>query len=257
MFQDLWPIATPLDRLLPMEFRFPNIHHQSLTRITFHQSDRNPGKMNFEFENSCQANGPGDPEQSKQLGGYNLHLPSNGGLINLKLNFSSSVPPTDPRISNPAMPHLAQAFRRGGYTEKTAEELTHALGVLAVHGALQLATHSPEVIRDAGGAQPPENAVAGPYGPTGLVAAAPGTDRPSNFRPSSPPGLPGLPLAPTTLPLPINNNSFGLATAGNPLPLGPGIEEAMAKIDIEVNESLVGAVLGPAGRHIVEIQQYR
>ena len=40
--------------------------------------------------------------------------------------------------------------------------------------------------------------------------------------------------------------------------LGPaGLEEAMAKIDIEVNESLVGAVLGPAGRHIVEIQQYR
>jgi len=54
----------------------------------------------------------------------------------------------------------------------------------------------------------------------------------------------------------VNNNSFGLATAGNPLPLGPGLEEAMAKIEIEVNESLVGAVLGPAGRHIVEIQQY-
>ena len=152
------------------------------------------------------------------------------------------------------MLHLAQAFRRGGYTEKTAEELTHALGVLAVHGALQLATHSPEVTREA---QPAETTVAGPYGPTGLVAAAPGTDRPSNFRPTSPPGLPGLPLAPASLPLPINNNSFGLATAGNPLPLGPGLEEAMAKIDIEVNESLVGAVLGPAGRHIVEIQQYR
>lgn len=30
----------------------------------------------------------------------------------------------------------------------------------------------------------------------------------------------------------------------------------MSKIDIEVNESLVGAVLGPAGRSIVEIQQY-
>ena len=71
-----------------------------------------------------QTGGPGEPEQSKQLVGYNLHLPNNGGLINLKLNFSSSVPPTDPRISNPAMLHLAQAFRRGGYTEKTSEELT-------------------------------------------------------------------------------------------------------------------------------------
>jgi len=111
--------------------------------------------------------------------------------------------------------------------------------------------------------------VGGPYGPTGLVAAAPGSDRPSTFRAPSPPGLPGLPIPPS---LPVNNNSFGLATAGNPLPLGPGLEEAMAKIEIEVgklsadkeatsdhqvNESLVGAVLGPAGRHIVEIQQYR
>ena len=34
------------------------------------------------------------------------------------------------------------------------------------------------------------------------------------------------------------------------------LEEQMSKIDIEVNESLVGAVLGPAGRSIVEIQQY-
>ena len=29
-----------------------------------------------------------------------------------------------------------------------------------------------------------------------------------------------------------------------------------ARCTLQVNESLVGAVLGPAGRHIVEIQQY-
>lgn len=61
--------------------------------------------------------------------------------------------------------------------------------------------------------------------------------------------------------MPVNNNSFGLATAGNPLPglappPPPGMEEHLSKFDIEVNESLVGAVLGPAGRSIVEIQQF-
>ena len=61
--------------------------------------------------------------------------------------------------------------------------------------------------------------------------------------------------------MPVNNNSFGLATAGNPLPglappPPPGMEDHLSKFDIEVNESLVGAVLGPAGRSIVEIQQF-
>ena len=30
----------------------------------------------------------------------------------------------------------------------------------------------------------------------------------------------------------------------------------MAKVDIEVSESLIGAVLGPAGKSIIEIQQF-
>ena len=155
-------------------------------------------------------------------------VPGLPGPINLKLNFSSSVPPTDPRISNPALPHLNSAFRRGGYSEKTSEELTRALGVLALHGALQLAAQAEyrEGGGVVGGAAPGAPASSqGPYGPSGLVAAAPGADRPvqgagamgavaSTFpRASSPPALPGLPLGPS-LPLPVNNNSFGLATAG-------------------------------------------
>jgi RNA-binding protein Nova len=204
------------------------------------------------FATGAQPTGNSGPETElhKQLGGYNLFVPGLVGLINLKLNFSATVPPTDPRISNPALPHLNAAFRRGGYTEQASDELTRALGVLALHGALQLASHAEPA---APLAEPSRALAEGPYGPAGLVAAAPGADRP--FRAASPPGLPGLPILPA---LPVNNNSFGLATAGNPLPgpLAPGLEEAMAKIDIEVNESLVGAVLGPAGRHIVEIQQY-
>merc|ERR1719508_697990 len=101
---------------------------------------------------------------------------------------------------------------------------------------------------------PPHPANQGPFGPIGQVHASSGANRsPNSFkRPMQ--GFASLP---------VNNNSFGLATAGNPLPcLGqpppppPGIEEHMSKIDIEVNESLVGAVLGPAGRSIVEIQQF-
>lgn len=103
---------------------------------------------------------------------------------------------------------------------------------------------------------PPHPANQGPFGPIGQVHAASinGANRSPNSYKRPMHGF---------APLPVNNNSFGLATAGNPLPcLGqpppppPGIEEHLSKIDIEVNESLVGAVLGPAGRSIVEIQQY-
>ena len=80
------------------------------------------------------------------------------------------------------------------------------------------------------------------------------------------PGLASIAGGHTVVPqfpsLPVNNNSFGLATAGNPLPpppVPPGHETSdhgLAKVDIEVSESLVGAVLGPAGRSIIEIQQF-
>ncbi|XP_028967055.1 RNA-binding protein Nova-2 [Galendromus occidentalis] len=71
----------------------------------------------------------------------------------------------------------------------------------------------------------------------------------------------------------INNNSFGLGTAGGATgattPLGgplrnspaPGGElgsknvEAIQK-DVEVGENIVGAILGPGGKHLVEIQRF-
>ena len=33
-------------------------------------------------------------------------------------------------------------------------------------------------------------------------------------------------------------------------------DDHSSKLEIEVNESLVGAIIGPGGRSIVEIQQY-
>jgi len=80
-------------------------------------------------------------------------------------------------------------------------------------------------------------------------------------------------ISPSALsPLPVNNNSYGLGTQGlaglskSPTPGGGvGVLQAaiisqgetpdgQCKVDLEVGEYIIGAILGPGGRNLVEIQ---
>ncbi|XP_076306219.1 RNA-binding protein Pasilla-like isoform X4 [Tachypleus tridentatus] len=77
------------------------------------------------------------------------------------------------------------------------------------------------------------------------------------FRRSSP-SL-GSPHAPS---LPVNNNSFGLGTCFNSGPASvhkspsPSDHQGeTAKIEVEVGENIVGAILGPGGKSLLEIQR--
>ena len=72
-----------------------------------------------------------------------------------------------------------------------------------------------------------------------------------------------------------NNNSFGLGSNtglvahappphhpvhppahSGPPPPPPGVEEHLDRVEIEINENIIGAVIGPSGRSIVDIQQF-
>lgn len=77
------------------------------------------------------------------------------------------------------------------------------------------------------------------------------------FRRNSPAlGSPGAPS------LPINNNSFGLGTglSTSPGPLRksptPNDRQDSTKLEVEVGENIVGAILGPGGKSLVEIQRF-
>ncbi|XP_076318733.1 RNA-binding protein Pasilla-like isoform X2 [Tachypleus tridentatus] len=80
------------------------------------------------------------------------------------------------------------------------------------------------------------------------------------FRRNSPAlGSPGVPN------LPINNNSFGLGTSFSPgssfiqkssTPSDRQIGFESSKLEIEVGENIVGAILGPGGKSLVEIQRF-
>lgn len=219
--------------------------------------------------------------QCSSCSGVNLTVPGYS-TVNIKLNFQSPQPPSDPRLISQCLPHVNHSLRRSGYPEKVADELTRAMGTLSIHGVLQLTPTNPDLSSVATVTDPvflppppqtpPVNTAAnqGPFGPAGLVPAPPSSSAPAPVTPPVTIGpFPGRPTSPGLMPIsqisnnqfpvmPVNNNSFGLATAANPLPPPPppGIEEQLAKVDIEVSESLVGAVLGPAGKSIIEIQQF-
>ena len=233
------------------------------------------------IETGAKPVGPHGPAEDTSYSGVNLTVPGYS-TVNIKLNFQSPQPPSDPRIISQCLPHVNHSLRRSGYPEKVADELTRAMGTLSIHGVLQLTPSNPDLSTVATVTDPvflppppqtpPVNTAAnqGPFGPAGLVPAppsnttAPQATPPATIGPFPPrPASPGLmsisQISNNQFPaLPVNNNSFGLATAANPLPPPPpqGMEEHLAKVDIEVSESLIGAVLGPAGKSLIEIQQF-
>jgi len=142
------------------------------------------------------------------------------GHTNLRLTLNMHQPtPPDPWVSSQAMPHINYSLRQAGHSDTVADELTRALGLLAAHGVLQLTQSAAK--------QEPTTGWAGEsaYGYGTVVPTPPGQTK-SGLpypRPATPPGESS----------------------------GPPIEE-----EVQVEERLVGAVLGPSGRHVEEIKQY-
>jgi len=115
-------------------------------------------------------------------------------------------------------------MRQAGHSDTVADELTRALGLLAAHGVLQL-TQSPAKGETPVSAWAGDTASYGGYG--GGASAAPA--------PPTPAGVEYPPRART----PPGESS------------GPSMEE-----EVQVEERIVGAVLGPGGRHVEEMKQY-
>jgi len=144
------------------------------------------------------------------------------GHTNLRLTLNMHAPtPPDPWVSSQAMPHINYSLRQAGHSDTVADELTRALGLLAAHGVLQLTQSAAK--------QEPAVGWAGEssygYG-TSVQPTPPGQTKsglPYGTRPVTPPGESS----------------------------GPPTEE-----EVQVEERLVGAVLGPSGRHVEEIKQY-
>lgn len=160
--------------------------------------------------------------------------------LRLTLNVHSPTAP-DPWVTSQAMPHINHSLRQAGHSDTVADELTRALGLLAAHGVLQLtqsAATEPITTGWAGETQ---------YG-YGTTAAQP--------HPPTPAPLPGA----ARPPIPQPTYHQGPKPSDYPAPASPpgppGEAKPQTEREMQVEEKLVGAVLGPSGRHVVEIQQY-
>merc|ERR1719430_874206 len=159
--------------------------------------------------------------------------------LRLTLNMMTPIPP-DPWESNQAMPHINYALRQAGHSDSVADELTRALGLLAAHGVLQLtqsaAKAEPQQVWAGEQVQHQQSAAAASY----------------SYSPSPAPAPPGQTR--TGLPYPRPKTPPG-ETSGPPTE-EEGQEHFPSEEEVQVEERLVGAVLGPSGRHVQQIKQY-
>ncbi|XP_021693768.1 RNA-binding protein Nova-1 isoform X2 [Aedes aegypti] len=210
----------------------------------------------------------------------------NGTGLNLSLNLGAPSPQTNPTVTTQLLEHIKGAMRQSGYSDTATTEVHAALAVLAKYGVLgigvglQNGTHTtplsflgvPE-LQQTTAAAAAATAATGVYGAVGqlnldsyLHGAGTATPRTSierydaTFDPFRHPGTQAA------TPISINNNAFGLtsATALNAAAaqtLGslsksptPAEMTTSKEKNVEIPEVIVGAILGPAGRSLVEIQ---
>ncbi|XP_059480444.1 RNA-binding protein Pasilla isoform X2 [Neocloeon triangulifer] len=219
--------------------------------------------------------------------------PLNGGpSLNLSLNLNAPAAASNPSLTAQLLEHIKVTLRSSGYSDQATMEITSAMSTLATYGILGMGlglagpsglTGAPQATAflppgvtpmDAAPSQP-TNGVGnnGVFGPIGTIGAGLGKMSPTQqrenfgqlaaaegqtfdpFRHQPSPTSMGSPINAT---LSLNNNSFGLGTqqAINAMCKSPtpGELKDIKKVDLEVGENIVGAILGPGGRSLVEIQ---
>ncbi|KAL1460724.1 hypothetical protein WDU94_012676 [Cyamophila willieti] len=156
---------------------------------------------------------------------------NNSSGLNFSLNFNNQPPttvnPTTLAATSQLIEHMKVLIRALGYSDQASSEISAAMATLAKYGILGLGLGTQQALNSFSAPSAP----AWSQDPFSGAGAMPQTssqrslDFP-NFRPSSPGG-----------------RSFGTS----------GSEVESKKIEIEVPEVIVGAILGPGGRSLNDI----
>ncbi|KAK6621667.1 hypothetical protein RUM44_001474 [Polyplax serrata] len=188
----------------------------------------------------------------------------NGAGLTFFLNFTSPTTSSNHTLTTQLIESVKVALRGSGYSEQATTEIITAMTTLDRFGILRMVlgltpastTHTAlftsQYLVDS---TPTVNGTAGGmFGAIGTVGTAPAPRATERFGDTFDPFRP---QPGTTSPITINNNSFGLGSALSPhaptlSPSHPDKESK--KIEIEINEVIVGAILGPGGRALIEIQ---
>ncbi|XP_039282406.1 RNA-binding protein Nova-1 isoform X4 [Nilaparvata lugens] len=190
------------------------------------------------------------------------------GGLNLSLNLNSPFVGTNQSLTSQLIDNIKIMLHSRGYSEHATNEISSAMSTLAKYGilgmGLGLGQTSGSSLLSGGflGMSPMDatpaqaNGLAASSGVFGPIGTNPGGRGSLDVPPFDPfrhqAGLAATPGA-------INNNSFGLgASRGGGGGSGANKEDSdvkeTKKVDLNVPEMIVGAILGPGGRSLVEIQ---
>ncbi|XP_013190956.1 RNA-binding protein Pasilla isoform X4 [Amyelois transitella] len=155
-----------------------------------------------------------------------------GALGALALSLSLAPPGSHQPapLTQHTLDHIKVALRQAGYSEGGVAEISAALSLLVKHGVLGLSLPAALPAPSLSAAYFPEAPVFGPIGQVGLAVA----------------------------PISLSTGVAGFPSAGLlPLSKSPTPADAQPKDskNVEIAEVIVGAILGPGGRSLVEIQQ--
>lgn len=213
--------------------------------------------------------------------------------LNLSLNLCNpSAGPASASVTAQLLDHIKVMLRTSGYSDQATSDITSAMGTLAQYGILgmglgltgtgvslstsnnhSLVTGSNFLGVSPMDSTPPQTAngvgnnggVFGPIGTVSSIGSSTSASRGGTMDRFSEGGVSSGPFdpfrhqpSPTNLgsPISLNNNSFGLGTGQSicKSPTPSDLKGDQKKLDLEIAENIVGAILGPGGRSLVEIQ---
>lgn len=205
-----------------------------------------------------------------------------GLSLNLNLGAALSAGAAQGTTTNQLLEHIKLSLRSTGFGEPAASEILQAVATLVKYNVLGMGIGMPSSVSYISNAMDSQTTVAngsnnngGVFGPIGTVPTL-GSSSPTprsaldRYEPFVDPFRQNSSAAAAAAAaINLNNNSFGLGTNQLSLvsksPTGQvdaasaaaaaaaaGIKEG--KKDIEIAEVIVGAILGPGGRNLIEIQ---
>lgn len=199
--------------------------------------------------------------------------------LSLNLNLGAAMATGTSPVTT--MEHVKLHLRSSGFTEPAITEILTALATLAKYNLLGMGISMPSSMGylttnaiDSSGAVATANGSSnnggGVFGPIGTVPSL-GTTSPTPrasleryepfdpFRQNNSAAAAAAAAANANAAIHLNNNSFGLGTnqlslvSKSPTQVDANSKETK-KVDIEIAEVIVGAILGPGGRSLIEIQ---
>ncbi|GLV43374.1 pasilla [Carabus blaptoides fortunei] len=225
----------------------------------------NPTGSPYAHQQTGSAFNASTASLNSSLSSVGQSLMLNGGL-NLTVNLGTPIQNVNPTITAQLLDHIKLTLRNSGNSEPVTAEICAALSVLAKYGVLGvgLGAHTAPLgvssylglsMDQPGATNTNTGGVFGPIGQVSLGTTSP-TPR-TNLERFDATFDPFRQSSPAAAPISINNNSFGLGTgqmavlSKSPTPAELGAKEAK---NVEIAEVIVGAILGPGGKSLIEIQ---